>query len=305
MELRYTVKSNGKNKLIERTYYKKRTNIFYIDSIKSEFNIIASNPLDFSWDGGEQYIPLSKFDDVNNVRSIDKIFFSSGVSVDDKKIIKKLSSGWQLEESIKKLGWKFFDKTIKVIGESEIKTVPFNRLSLQATEIEIAYENLSELQFKSYLENGIPAQDYDDIASSGNSGFCETDVVFELNDEEIQIHKHLEKKLKEKNPDERLIVKMKLPTLVVAHYFKRSYATINIYEEFNLKKLTLDVEKLVYKNGANGYYYAYLPIYDGQNFDFESSGLHNYTDILLIDAKGKVHSGEISDAENNEDEMND
>ncbi|AWW49453.1 hypothetical protein POPA111323_01390 [Polynucleobacter paneuropaeus] len=305
MNVRYAVKSNGKNKLIERTYYKKRANIFYIENIKSEFNIISVNPLDFSSGGTEQYILLSDFKDVTYSRSVEKRYFSSGVSIDDKKIIKKLSNGWQLEENLKKIGWKFFDITIKVVGESEIKTVPFNHLSLQATESEIAYENLSELEYMNYVKNGIPAEKYNDIASSGNSGFCETDVLFELNNEEVNIQKHLEREFKKKNQDERLISRLKLPTLVVTHFYKRSYATIDIFEEFDPKKLTLDIEKYVYKNGANGYYYAYLPIYDGQNFEFESSGLHNYTDILLIDSKGKIHSIDISDSKDDESEFDD
>ena len=302
MDIRYSVKSNSKNKLIERTFYKKQKNILFVEKVRDEFNVISINPLAFSWGGNEKYITLSDFKEITNSSSVDKLFFSSGISVDVKKIIRKLSKGWEFEEGLRQIGWQFFDKTIKVFGESEINKIPLNHLSLQGTEIEISCHSISNDEFKEYLENGISSEEYDDISTSGDSGFCETDSKFTVNDEEVNIKKELEKEFKKKNSDENLFSKITLPAIVVAHYFKRSYATIDILEEFDPKKLTLNVEKYVYKTGVNGHYSAYLPMYEGQNFDFESSGLHNYTDILLIDAKGKTHSIDISESDEDEDE---
>jgi len=302
MEIRYSVKSNGKNKLIERTYYKKRTDIFYIEKVKSEFHLISANQLQFTWSEEGEYIQLSEYKDLAYGQKIEKIFFTTGVSTEDKKSIKKLSNGYMFEGEAKGIGWKFFDKTTKVVGESRIEKVPFNQLSFQATEIEIACQDLSESQFKEYLENGISQDEYDDISTSGNSGFCETDIKFEINGEEVNIQKYVDKEIRKKNEDERLITRMQLPSLIVAHYFKRSYATLDIFEEFDPKKLTLNVEKYIFKSGAKGYYYAYLPMYGDQDFSFESSGLHNYTDILLIDKKGKVHSIDVSESEDGEDD---
>jgi hypothetical protein len=96
---------------------------------------------------------------------------------------------------------------------------------------------------------------------------------------------------------------MQLPSIIVAHYFKRSYARLDIFEEFDPKKLTLDVEKYIFKSGTKGYYYAYLPMYGDQDFSFESSGLHNYTDILLIDIKGKVHSIDVSESDHEDEDV--
>jgi hypothetical protein len=46
-------------------------------------------------------------------------------------------------------------------------------------------------------------------------------------------------------------------------------------------------------------------MYGEENFVFESSGLHNYTDILIIDKKGKVYSIEISESDSNDDSEED
>jgi hypothetical protein len=98
---------------------------------------------------------------------------------------------------------------------------------------------------------------------------------------------------------------MQLPALIVAHYFKRSHATLEIFEEFDPTKITLNIEKYVFKKGGEGYYYLYLPMYGEENFVFESSGLHNYTDILLIDTKGKIHSIDVSESDSDDDSEKD
>ena len=160
------------------------------------------------------------------------------------------------------------------------------------------------MQFKEYLENGLPPEEYDDISTSGNFRFCETDIKFEVNNEEVNIQKHILKEFRKKNSNGCLIANLQLPTLIVAHYFKRSYATLDIFEEFDPKKIILDLEKYIFKKGASGYFFSYHPIYQDQSFTFESSGLHNYTDILLIDIKGRVHSIEVAESnlDNDSDE---
>jgi hypothetical protein len=305
MTIRYSVKSNENNKLIERTYYKKKSDIFYIEKTQSEFNIVSANPLEFTWSEEGEYIQLFEYEDIAYGHSSEKLFFTSGISIDDKKSIKKLSKGYRFEDEIKSIGWKFFDKTSKVTGESKIERVPFNQLSLQATEIEISCLSISDDEFKEYLKNGISSEEYDDISTSGDSGFCETDSKFTVNDEEVDIKKHLLKELKKKSSDEQLMTKMQLPALIVAHYFKRSHATIDIFEEFDLKKLTLNIEKYIYKSGPNGYYFAYRPTYGDEDFSFESSGLHNYTDILLIDTKGKVYSIDVLESDDEDEDGDD
>jgi hypothetical protein len=302
MEFRYSVKSNGENKLVERTYYKKKGDIFYVETTKKEFHIITSYPLDYAWNDDEQHIPLIQFKDIFYGPNIQKICFTNAISAEDRKFIKKALKEYSFERNVSDKGWKLFETSSKIIGESEIKRVPFNQLSLQATEMEISYQNISESQFKNYLENGISSEEYDDISTGGDSGFCETDIKFEVNNEDVNIQKYISKEFRKKDLDEHLIIRFQLPTLVVAHYFKRSYATVDIFEEFDPRKINLKIEKYIFKNGANGYYYSYLPMYGEQDFEFESSGLHNYTDILIIDKKGKVHSIEISEADDESEE---
>ena len=43
MGIRYRIKSNGKNILTVRTYYKKGSNFFIVEESKKEFNIITKN----------------------------------------------------------------------------------------------------------------------------------------------------------------------------------------------------------------------------------------------------------------------
>ena len=105
MEFRYSVKSNQKNKLIERTFYRKKTDIFYIEKTKTDFNIITKDSIDFSWNDDKQYI--------NN-------FVDNELFAQDSRFIRD-----QIKQKTPDMDMSFVF-TSNITGESQVMDIPMD-----------------------------------------------------------------------------------------------------------------------------------------------------------------------------------
>jgi len=302
MGVRYKIESNGKNILTERTYYKKGSDFFIVEESKKEFKIITKQSPDYKWEQKTKLYSLNEYENTLYTPSIEKLIFSSGVDKDEQKVIRKLFKTWD-QDKLLKMGWKFFDESTKIFGESIVVQTPYNRLDFYGYLTEITCMNISKEQFKKYSQEGISDSDegLDDFYSYTLTQFSDPSCELEINGIEYPIEKRLEKLIKSNS---KKIVNHYSDLMIVRESFsKGGNYFLEIFEEFDPKKFNIEVENYVIGKNKKSINLLFSPTYDGEGFEYEDGGNTKGDDWSLVDEKGIVHSVEFDGSDEDEDEF--
>ena len=301
MGIRYKIESNGKNILTVRTYYKKGSNFFIVEESKKEFNIITKNPPECNYEQNISFYELSEYNDTSYKSTIEKFIFSSGVEKEEQKQIRKLFKNRD-EDKLPKLGWKFYDKSTKIFGESDIIQTTYNKLDFYGYLTEINCIEITKKQFEEYSKEGIKYSEIDsDKLNDGGYGSLFTDSSCELhiNEEEYPIKERLEKLIKSNSKN--IVNHFSSLEIVRESFYKGGHFELEIYEEFDPKKFNISVENYVKGKNKKSICISFIPNYDGVDFEYKDGGYHKDDDWSLIDEKGNVHSLEFKDEDSDEE----
>jgi hypothetical protein len=288
MGIRYKIDSNGKNLFTERTYYKKGTDFFIVEESKKEFKILTSEPPKVNFEQSIKFYDLSEYKDISSTSITNKIIFSSGISKVDQKVIRKIFKEWD-QDKLPKLGWKFFDKSTKIFGESEVINTPYNKLDFYGYITEVSSISITKEQFEKYSTQGIDESeiDWDQIFNTECTGFSNPYCELLINGTTYNIEKQLEKLIKLNTKKiENYFPKLEI---VRESLYKGGQFSLEIYEEFDPKKFNIYVENYVIGKNAKSPNLLFHPSYDDEIFEFEDGGWGKGDDWSLVDDKGKVY----------------
>ena len=304
MGIRYKIESNGRNVYTERTYYKKGTDFFIVEESKKEFIILTEKLPKVDWVLNTKFYELGEHKDLSYNPTTDKFIFSSGVEKDEQKIIRKLFKEWD-QDKLPKMGWKFFDKSIKIIGVSDVIETVYNKLDFYGSLTEVNSIDITHEQFEEYLNEGISysAIDSDQLIDSGiGSLFTDSSCELQINEEEYPIQEHLEKLIKSNS--KKVVNHFSSLEIVRESFYKWGHFELEIYEEFDPKKFNIRMENYVVGKNKKLICISFTPNYDGVDFEHEDGGHHKGDDWSLIDEKGNVNSLTFKD-EDSDDESED
>jgi len=296
MGIRYKIESNGKNLFTERTYYKKGADFFIVEESKKEFKILTKESPKPDWEQKIKFYVLSEYKDISHTVTTDKFIFSSGISKENQKVIRKLFKEWD-KDKLPKLGWKFFDKSIKIFGATEVVETPYNKLDFYGYLTEISSMSVTKEQFKDYFENGISDSEFnwDDMNSNTETGFSDSSCELQINGTTYLIEKQLEKLIKSNAKE--IESHFSQLEIVRESLYKGGQFSMEIFEEFDPKKFNIYVQNYVIGKNTKSPNLLFLPSYDGDSFDYEDGGWGKGDDWSLVDDKGNVHSLNFKDSD--------
>lgn len=288
----YKIESNGKNKLVERKYYKKGNEFLIIEKTLSEFIVIVGERPKDAQEKSLSYINLSEFMNLKYADFKNKLYFSSGISSEDKKIIKDSLNYWNFSDLFKK-GWKLFDVSNNIFGESEIIETTHNHLILNANMCEITFTSITMEECKEYLDNGITDMDsmLERLNENREFGFLEPYCQISIgeNSEEDSFESDLIELSKTKVKKENTFYQIPPLSIVCIEENKGGEYNLDIYGEFDSKNLRAIPKKFVWGKGSQSQIKMFTPYYNDENFECWDAGRNIGECWYLIDAKGKVH----------------
>jgi len=296
MGIRYKIESNGKNILTERTYFKKGSDFFIFEKSMKRFKIITEQSPNYEWEQNTKLYSLNEYKNTLYTPSIEKFIFSSGVDKDEQKVIRKLFKTWD-QDKLKKLGWKFFDKSTKIFGESEVVETPYNKLDFYGYLTEISSMSITKKQFDEYSINGISESEFNwgEMNSDTITRFSDSSCELQINEITYQIEKQLEKLIKLNS--KKIENHYSNLQIVRESFYKGGQFSLEIYEEFDPKKFNISVENYVIGKNTKSPNLLYSPSYDGDIFEYEDGGWGKGDDWSLVDDKGNVHTLDFKDSD--------
>lgn len=306
MGIRYRIESNGKNILTERTYYKKGSNFFIVEESKKEFNIITKNQPEYNREQNIIFYELSEYNEkLYKLTVVKKFIFSSGVEKEEQKFIRKLFKNRD-KDKLPKFGWKFYDKSTKIFGESKVIQIQYNKLDFYGYLTEINCIEITKKQFEEYSKEGIKYSeiDFDDLYHGGyGTLFTDSSCELQIDEEEYPIKERLEKLIKSNS--KKIVNHFSSLRIVQESIYKSGNYFLEIYEEFDPKKFNIDVGNYVMGKNKKSICISFIPTYDGVNFEWYCDGDHRGDDWSLIDEKGNVHNLEFKDEDSDEESEED
>lgn len=302
MNFKYKIESNGKNRLINRSYYQKKSDFIIFEVSKKEFLIISDEYPKDIWESKEPQKQLFQFKDLKYGDSNNKIYFSSGINKEDQKTIRGISKEWNKKDYLKKNGWKFLGQSSSIYGESNAVRTPFNNLEVSGYNLEIEYLTISTEEYIKYKNQGVTEAEHKNIfyRLNTNTGFIDSDIELSINGNVLSsIYDQIEKSLK--NASKESPFKIPTPCIIHERWFKGASYSLDIYEEFDIKKFRISTESFSWNKGKGADAIIYEPIYDENSFEFIEGGWEKSSDWYIIDEKNNVSYLDIKNEDDDED----
>jgi hypothetical protein len=312
--MKYLITFKKKNSLVEREFYRKGKRFFYIEKIWDNPEIVLDKKPNL-----KKYNPLEGL-------LLSDVKFKSGEFETKSKIVipdnipeaeaKKIKSEYRKYNSIYDVeGWESAESEIKAYGEIEMKETPYHLLTLFSSEIEMLLMKVTKEKFNEYLSEGFPQDDFEDLEQNTEFSGLIYDELTMLSIDENEMpnfHKLFKAKYNlaikeyEKKYPKRLDVKNKKTNVEYAvvgeRWIKRSWHTLEIYEEFDFTKLNIEISRDSYF-GRDDYAQTFSLNYAGKEFEFKENYGADSDDFYLMTSLGD--RSEFSFIESEEEDWED
>jgi hypothetical protein len=308
MAKKYLITPKKQNTLIQKEFYRKGKKFFYIETVwyKPEIvvdkkpNLKAFNPTEgfllntFKFKSGE-------LDSKSKLVVPDNI-----VDTEAKKIkneYRKYGYIFDIE------GWESAETEIRVFGDLDIEETPYHLITLFSSEIEVLLMKISKDQYQSYLSEGLPQDQYDELEQNAeiSGSIYDESTIIDIDGTEIPnfhklfkpkyIHsvKEYEKKYGTKLNNKNKKVKIEY-AVVGERWIKRSWFTLEIFEEFDISNLKIEISRDVYF-GRTDYIDTFSLNYAGKEFEFKENYGADSDDYYLMTSAGERNHFDIIDSD--------
>jgi hypothetical protein len=208
-----------------------------------------------------------------------------------------------------------------VFGDLEVQRITVNKLELTTENLCGSVTHISKKEFNEYRGNGVPENIYEEIVDNqefSNSILSDSVSLTVNNVELINFDKKLanlyEQALKEYNATKitNKGKKSKKKTQIYSHMFvyeawiKRSFYELEIYEDFNIDKLGVEISSEILHPKDDSILTFTLTYTNSEGekreFEFQSDHGPNSDSCTLYDSNGKEFDFEIIEADDDDDD---
>ena len=310
----YLLKCEEARGLVQKKYYRKGKKYCYFETSWSNVELIFKKSPDIKKYKPDDGMLIEEFE-FKSDRLESELAIVIPKDVPEKEKTKILAEYDSYPTSFIYVdGWTEAETTFEVKGKITIQKKPFHILTLFTPEFEELVMRVDKEKFSSYLKNGVPQEDIDELEDSTefNAPIFDESTSIDIDGEEIpnirnQLHKIYASKVKEL--DEAEVVKSKKRrkieyAVVTTRWVKRSWYILPIFEQFNVDKLEVDLSREIHF-GSNSIRDTFTVSYDGNEFEFKENYGANSEDSYLRTSSGECHDYNIIESEDDEDEDED
>lgn len=308
MAKKYIITPKKKNALIQKEFFRKGKKFFYIETVWDKPEIVVNKKPNLKGFNPTEGFLLDTYKFKSGEQdSKSKLIVPENISdIEAKKIKNEFREcGYIIDIE----GWESAETEIRAFGDLDIKETPYHLITLLSSEIEVLLMKITKDQYNSYLSEGLPQDQYEELEQNAeiSGSIYDESTIIDIDGIEIpnfhkffkpkyiQSVKEHEKKYGTKLESKNKKVKIEY-AIVGEKWIKRSWFTLEIFEKFDINKLNIEISRDVYF-GKTDSVDTFSLSYAGNEFEFKENYGANSDDYYLMTSTGKRNHFDIIDSD--------